>query len=145
MVHSTGCNQTDANVFIKKWNDPDVDKCTHAIIDKTGVYQMLPFGIKCYGCGVGAKGSYNSSGIQFEICEDNLKSKAYFLDVYLKAVEFCAYLCKKYKINPNNIVCHAEAHKLGYASNHADVMHWFPKHGKSMDSFRADVRAKMVK
>ena len=25
--------------------------------------------------------------------------------------------------------------------SHGDVMHWFPKHGKSMDTFRADVKA----
>ena len=30
---------------------------------------------------------------------------------------------------------------MGIASNHADVMHWFPKHRKSMDTFRADVKA----
>ena len=29
------------------------------------------------------------------------------------------------------------------ASNHADVMHWFPIHGKSMDTFRADVARSM--
>ena len=30
---------------------------------------------------------------------------------------------------------------MGIASNHSDVMHWFPKHGKSMDTFRAAVKA----
>ena len=29
------------------------------------------------------------------------------------------------------------------ASNHADVMHWFPKFGKSMDTFRTDVSKAM--
>ena len=38
------------------------------------------------------------------------------------------------------IICHSEGAKLGIASNHGDVMHWFPKHGKSMDTFRADVK-----
>lgn len=37
------------------------------------------------------------------------------------------------------LICHAEGYKRGIASNHADVMHWFPKHGKSMDTFRAEV------
>ncbi len=40
-----------------------------------------------------------------------------------------------------NIICHSEGYKQGVASNHGDVMHWFPKHGKSMDTFRADVKA----
>ena len=29
----------------------------------------------------------------------------------------------------------------GIASNHSDVMHWFPRHGESMDTFRAAVKA----
>ena len=37
------------------------------------------------------------------------------------------------------MLCHSEACKLGLASNHADVMHWFPKHGKDMNTFRKDV------
>lgn len=32
-----------------------------------------------------------------------------------------------------------EGYKLGIASNHGDVMHWFPRFGKSMDIFRAEV------
>ena len=33
--------------------------------------------------------------------------------------------------------------KLGLGSNHGDVLHWFPKLGKSMDTVRADVAALM--
>lgn len=33
---------------------------------------------------------------------------------------------------------------MGIASNHADVMHWFPKHGKSMDTFRVDVKSGLI-
>ena len=145
VVHSTACNQTDANVFIKLWNKSGVEKAVHAFIDAKGVYQTLPFTMRCWGCASGDKGSYNNSHIQFEICENDLKDKEYFETVYNKAVDFCVYLCKKYKIDPKNIVCHAEAHKLGYASNHADVMHWFPKFGKDMDDFRADVKKKLGK
>ena len=32
---------------------------------------------------------------------------------------------------------------MGIASNHADVGHWWPKHGKSRDDFRADVKTYM--
>ena len=32
---------------------------------------------------------------------------------------------------------------MGIASNHADVGHWWPQHGKSMDDFRADVKTYM--
>jgi hypothetical protein len=42
------------------------------------------------------------------------------------------------------ILCHADAYKLGFGSNHGDVNHWFPKFGKSMESVRDDV-AKLLK
>ena len=32
----------------------------------------------------------------------------------------------------------------GGAANNADVEHWFPRHGKSMDDFRADVAAELA-
>ena len=44
-------------------------------------------------------------------------------------------------LTEDNIICHSEGYRKGIASNHGDVMHWFPKHGKSMDTFRADVKA----
>lgn len=78
--------------------------------------------------------------IGFEICEDNLSDKTYFNKVYKEAVELCVYLCKQYKLTEKDIICHYKGNKLGIASNHGDVMHWFPKFGKSMDSFRADVK-----
>jgi hypothetical protein len=67
----------------------------------------------------------------------------YFNKVYAEAVELCAYLCKQYTLNPladGVVICHSEGNKRGIASNHGDVMHWFPRHGKSMDTFRADVK-----
>lgn len=41
------------------------------------------------------------------------------------------------------ILCHKDSSNLGLGSNHADVLHWFPKFGKSMDSVRNDVAALM--
>ena len=64
--------------------------------------------------------------------------------VYNEAVELCAYLCKQYGLTEKNIICHSEGHAQGIASNHGDVMHWFPKHGKNMDTFRAAVKAKLT-
>ncbi|HQK72801.1 MAG TPA: SPOR domain-containing protein, partial [Clostridiales bacterium] len=79
--------------------------------------------------------------IGFEICEDGLTDASYFSAVYKEAVELCVYLCKQYGLTDKDIICHSEGYKLGIASNHGDVMHWFPKHGKNMDTFRADVKA----
>jgi hypothetical protein len=112
--------------------------------------QTMPWNYRPWGCGSGAKGSCNNGWIQFEICEDGLTDKDYFDKAYQEACEITAYLCDMFNINPKGtvtvngvqvptILCHADAHKLGLGSNHGDVNHWFPKHGKSMATAREDV------
>lgn len=114
--------------------------------------QTMPWDYRPWGCGSGSKGSCNNGWIQFEICEDDLTDKTYFNKVYQEACEITAYLCKLYNIDPNGsvtvngvkvptILCHADSYKLGMGGNHGDVNHWFPKHGKSMATARADVAA----
>lgn len=70
---------------------------------------------------------------------------AYFNNVYEKAVWLSAYLCKKYGWIPdkNHVLCHYEVYQRGEGTCHIDVTHWFPKHGKSMDIFRSDVKQMM--
>ena len=120
--------------------------CVHAIIGKLAdgsiaTYQTLPWNYR----GAHAGGSANNTHISFEICEDGLTDGVYFGKVYQEAVELCAYLCKEYGLTEKDIICHSEGYKKGIATNHGDVMHWFPKHGKSMDTFRADVKALLNK
>lgn len=68
--------------------------------------------------------------------------KGYFEAVWDRAVSLCAKLCNAYQLDPmTDILCHAEGYRAGIASNHADVEHWWPRHGKTMDDFRAAVRA----
>ena len=116
--------------------------------------QTMPWDYKPWGCGSGKNGSCNNGWIQFEICEDNLKDKEYFEKIYKEACEITAYLCKKYHIDPEGtvvmngikvptILCHQDSYKLGLGSNHGDVLHWFPKYGKTMDDVRKDVAALM--
>ena len=157
MVHSTGAN----NPWLKRYVGPDDGKlgknqynnhwntyhpggrevCVHGFIGKladgtVATYQTLPWDHRGWHAG----GSANNTHIGFEICEDDLTDGAYFAKVYKEAVELCAYLCKQYGLTEKNIICHSEGYKQGVASNHGDVMHWFPKHGKSMDTFRAEVK-----
>ena len=130
------------------WNHGDLDVCTHAFIGKladnsVGTVQTLPWNRRGWHAGNGTSGkSANDTHIAFEICEDALTSATYFNKVYQEAVELAAMLCKQYNLNPladGVVICHSEGYQRGVASNHADVMHWFPKHGKSMDTFRSDV------
>lgn len=68
-------------------------------------------------------------------------TEGYFRAVWGHAVALCAKLCREYGLDPmTDIICHSEGYKKGVASNHADVMHWFPEHGETMDSFRSAVR-----
>lgn len=161
MVHSTGAN----NPWLKRYVGPDDGKlgknqynnhwntyhpggrevCVHGFIGKladgtVATYQTLPWDHRGWHAG----GSANNTHIGFEICEDGLTDYTYFQKVYREAVELCAYLCKEYGLTEQNIICHSEGYKQDIASNHGDVMHWFPKHGKSMDTFRAEVKALLV-
>ena len=45
MLHSVGCPQPSAQVFVNSWNSADKSVCVHAFIDaNTGdVYQTLPW------------------------------------------------------------------------------------------------------
>jgi len=114
--------------------------------------QTMPWDYRPWGCGSGKKGSCNTGWIQFEICEDGLSDPDYFAKVYKEACEITAYLCKLYNIDPHGtvkvngatvpaILCHADSCTLGLGSNHGDVLHWFPKFGKSMETARNDVAA----
>lgn len=164
MVHSTGANNPNLRRYVgpddgllgvntngNHWNKSGLSKCVHAFIGKladgsVATYQVLPWNHRGWHCGTGSKGSGNSTHISFEICEDGLTDPAYFGKVYQEAVELTAYLCKEYGLDPaaaGVVICHSEGHERGIASNHGDVMHWFPQHGKSMDTFRADVKAAM--
>ncbi len=157
MVHSTGANNPwlkryvgpndgllGQNQYNNHWNTYHPggrEVCVHGFIGKLAdgtiaTYQTLPWDHRGWHAG----GSANNTHIGFEICEDGLTDKNYFLKVYQEAVELCAYLCKEFGLTEKDIICHSEGYKKGVASNHGDVMHWWPKHGKSMDTFRADVK-----
>lgn len=132
--------------------------CAHGMIGliadgDIAAYQLLPWDTQGWHSGGGSKGQANKLGyIGVEICEDALTDGAYFLRAYVEAVELFAYLCAEYGIDPAGttpegyptIIDHAEGHKLGIASNHGDVGHWFPRFGKSMDDFRKDVKEAMT-
>ena len=231
MQHSTGTPGAKASNFIKYWNSQSAQAETEFIIDDTGIYQMMPIGIRAWHCG----GSANNTHVGCEICEpigarlldvnwktlsqgntnnttyavtllqkeliargfntngidgvfgngtkaavvafqkkngltaDGIvglgtlhalqkregsyllysikENQAYFENVYRKAVYTCAYVLRQIgqrTIDKNTVLSHAEGHSVGIASGHADVGHWFPKHGKTMDDFRDDVKEYMA-
>lgn len=163
MVHSTGANNPwlkryigpddgllGVNQYGNHWNTyhpGDREVCVHGFIGKLkdgtiATYQTLPWEICGWHSGSGSKGNANFLGyVGFEICEDDLTDATYFNKVYKEAIELCVYLCKKYGLTEKNIICHCEGHQQGIASNHGDVMHWFPKHGKSIGAWEGDMNS----
>ena len=166
MVHSTGANNPRVARYVpgddemgrntggNHGNQPRPggrQECVHAFVGKfadgqAGVVQTLPWTMRGWHSGSGKKGSAQNTHIGFEICEDGLSDPEYFRAVYREAVELTAMLCREYGLDPladGVVICHAEGHRRGIASNHGDVLHWWPKFGKSMDDFRADVAQAM--
>lgn len=166
MLHSVGCPQPNASVFIKNWNTPSYGTaCVHGFIDGNDgtVYQTLPWNHRGWHCASGPKGSGNNTHIGVEMCEPasirytggssftclNLSAaRVSVKKTYEAAVELFAYLCKLYGINPTAdgvIISHREGHARGIASNHGDPEHLWNGLGMgyTMNTFRKDVKEKM--
>ena len=159
MVHSTGADNPRLSRYVapddgllgrpssRHWNQRGLDACVHAFIGRLAdgsiaSYQTLPWTMRGWHCG----GRGNGTHIGFEICEDGLDDPAYFRQVYREAVELTAHLCGMFRLDPladGVVLCHAEGHRRGIASNHADVLHWFTRFGVDMDDFRRDVAREM--
>ena len=164
MLHSVGCPQPSAEVFVHRWNNAaSARACVHAFIDgNTGkVYQTLPWNHRAWHCG----GSGNNTHIGVEMCEpgcikytggasftcsDRESALATVKRTYDTAVELFAYLCKQFNLDPlanGVIVSHKEGHDRGIASGHADPEHLWSglQSGYTMDGFRKDVGAAMCR
>lgn len=166
MLHSVGCPQPNASVFIKNWNTPSYGTaCVHGFIDGNDgtVYQTLPWNHRGWHCASGPKGSGNNTHIGVEMCEpasirytggssftcSNLSAaRTSVKKTYEAAVGLFAYLCKLYGLNPTAdgvIISHREGHARGIASNHGDPEHLWNGLGMgyTMNTFRKDVKEKM--
>ena len=146
MLHSVGCSQPRASVFLESWNKESYGRaCVHAFIDAVDgiVYQTLPWNHRGWHGG----GASNNTHIGVEMCEPGCIK---YTGTYKSAVELFALLCKEYGLNPLEdgvIISHTEGHKRGIASNHGDPEHLWKqlKMGYTMDGFRQDVNKEMEK
>ena len=162
MLHSVGCSQPSASVFVRNWNNPTIQACVHGFIDaNTGdVYQTLPWEPRGWHSG----GSANNTHIGVEMCEpdcitytkgayfqcsDKERAKVMVDRTYKSTVELFAFLCNKYELNPLDegvILAHNEGYARGLASNHADPEHLWKGLNLpyTMDGFRRDVKVAMT-
>lgn len=162
MLHSVGCPQPSANVFIRNWNKASYgNACVHGFIDANDgtIYKTLPWDHRGWHAGDDA----NNTHIGVEMCEpatikytsgsnftvsDREDAIAAVKRTYVAATELFASLCKEYNLDPMKkgvIVSHAEGYKLGIASNHGDPEHLWRGLGLNytMDTFRAEVKRLM--
>lgn len=166
MLHSVGCPQPRAQVFLDSWNHTSFGSaCVHGFIDGNDgtVYQALPWNHRGWHCGSGSKGSGNNTHIGVEMCEpacirytsgsgftcsDLAKARASAVRTYEVAVELFAMLCKKFGLDPladGVVISHREGHARGIATNHGDPEHLWKGLGLpyTMDGFRKAVKAAM--
>ena len=154
MLHSVGCAQPSAAVFARSFNQYQpggASVCVHAVAQADGtVYQLLPWEMRGWHCG----GSANSTHIGVEMTEPSAgmtrsEGAEQIAGTYHTAVELFAALCKQYGLDPAQdgvIIGHAEGHRRGVASNHADPELLWRTYdmGYTMDGFRADVAEAMA-
>lgn len=163
MLHSIGCPQPSAMVLIKNWDNPSyTNACVHGFVDaNTGtVYQTMPFNYRAPHAGGKATDTHigiemcepdcirYTSGSNFT-CSDYPRAREMVRRTYLATVELFAQTCADYGWDPLEdgvIISHREGHERGIASNHGDPEHLWRGLGMgyTMDTFREDVKAKMM-
>ena len=153
MLHSVGCAQPSAAVFARSFNQYQpggASVCVHAFVQADGtVYQTLPWETRGWHCG----GTANGTHIGVEMTEPDVsmsyaEAAEQITGTYRAAVELFARLCETYGLDPladGVIIGHAEGHRRGMASNHADPELLWDTYGMgyTMDGFRRDVYNKM--
>lgn len=155
MLHSIGTPQPSAAMlarYFDQYQPGGQSVCVHAFVQADGtVYQTLPWETIAWHCG----GSANSTHIGVEMTEPGAgmayaESAEQITGTYRTAVALFAQLCEMYSLDPladGVIIGHAEGHRRGMASNHADPELLWNTYGMgyTMDGFRQDVYAEMHK
>lgn len=161
VLHSVGCPQPKASVFVRNFNSPNARASVHGFIEPGLFIETAPCsrkkgkGKKCYHVGSGSKGSYNSSRFGIEMTEPSTikytggasfkdlnpeKTRAHIVGVTQTAAEVFADLCIFHGFSVDQITTHRQAHLAGYGGNHGDPDHIWKHIGYSLEQFRKDVQ-----
>ncbi len=158
--HSFGCAQPNVEVAFSIMDKEAAGWAVNAILGdfhkgEGRILLTMPYKRRPWGVGSGKRGSWNNSRIQWEVLEpsghtyaggtmigyDVAKNEAYFQRMWKMLVCWNVYVARKLGFGPDAIGDHAESYRAGMGGNHADMGHWLPKHGQSMDTLRENVRA----
>lgn len=154
MLHSIGTPQPSAAVlarYFDQYQPGGQSVCVHAFVQADGtVYQTLPWWMRGWHCG----GSANGTHIGVEMTEPDVsmsyaEAAEQITGTYRTAVALFAQLCGVYGLDPladGVIIGHAEGHRRGVASNHADPELSWNTYGMgyTMDGFRRAVAEAMA-
>lgn len=155
MLHSIGTPQSSAAAlarYFDQYQPGGQSVCVHAFVQADGtVCQTLPWEMRGWHCG----GAANGTHIGIEMTEPGAgmtyaEAAEQITGTYRTAVALFAQLCGVYGLDPladGVIIGHAEGHRRGVASNHADPELLWDVYGMgyTMDGFRRDVYAEMHK
>ena len=156
VLHSTATPGVMASEWYARWNksykngETNRQVAVHSFLDDREIWQYLPWNHRGWHAG----GTANNTHIGIEICEPSGVTysygrivnynkelhQAYFDKAWNNALTLSVILARLYNFSENDIISHHEGYKLGVASNHSDVDHWFPLHGRSMSMFRSEVK-----
>ncbi len=160
MLHSVGCPQPAARVFIKgRIDHAESKECAHAYIDAhTGeIYQALPWDYRAWHCGEYGNNYYIGvemceppclmyTGPNTFICSNEQEAQEMVRRTLNAATELFAFLCKRYGLDPLGdgvIISHKEGYDRRMASKRGDPDHLFRQlhMNYTMDDFRKAVDA----
>ena len=137
MLHSIGTPQPSAAMlarYFDQYQPGGQSVCVHAFVQADGtVYQTLPWEMRGWHCG----GAANSTHIGVEMTEPDVsmsyaEAAEQVTGTYRTAVALFAQLCGVYGLDPladGVILGHAEGHRRGVASNHADPEYLWNAYG----------------
>lgn len=166
LIHDTATPGATPEAFARSWNTLRPNGrpvCVHAFADDKKIINTLPYGMRCWGCGSGARGSGNDYYIQIEICDNKeiyinngWEYKTTDKDTTFRYVNDVADVVSTWaaqrlfeagitEVSKNSVTSHYEAHKMGLASNHADPMGFLRLGGLDMDKLRIMISVKLAK
>lgn len=146
VLHSCGFDAKSPDTLFRIWNTHKASASVHYVVKENKVTRFLPDNYRAWGSG----GSINGTHIQIELIEtpgikyhrgrivnyNAVEHEEYFNSTLKTTLFLCLYLKNLWKFAISDIIDHAEAHRIGKASNHRDITHWTKLHGVDMDDIR---------
>lgn len=141
VIHDTDNAGATAQNNRDYFNRCQVSASAHYFVDWNQTIQTIPENEVAWHAGYTANHRY----LSIEICEPRGHNPLQFNSAYQKAVELTADMCKRYGWRVDKIYSHYWCSYTFHQTDHEDPIAFFREYGKSMDTFKNDVKACMNK